>query len=215
MKIKHLLKNLRLSNKPVEGMKVYTMEGEDPDQPVASLYESQVHPSVFEANLSADHPVPHFDKAVFSWIAPEYLQHPKSARWWATAAVVLVIGMIIEAFTGNWTMLLATLTFGFVYWYMHEHHPPKHIKINISELGVKIGHRTVHFAEIEAFWILSEPPHVNKLYLRLRDKLLPDLIIELGQQNPQPIRAFLELYLTEIVGMREHLGDIILRIFKI
>ena len=59
------------------------------------------HPSVFEKNLPHHHPHPHFDRAVVSWIAPEYLQHPKSVRWWIVAAIITVLAMISEAFYGN------------------------------------------------------------------------------------------------------------------
>jgi len=218
MKIKHLLNKLQinLSHKPHSGMKVYTLEGADPDEALKSLYESQIHPSVLEENLHHSHPHPHFDKAVFSWIAPEYIQHPKSARWWVIAAIVWLVSVILEAFTGNWSMLLATVTFGLVYWYIHEHHPPRHTKINLSELGVKIGHRSIHYAEIDAFWIIYKPhTRLKRLCFRLHDKFIPDLILELEDQDPQPIRVFLEHHLPEIVGVQEHFGDIILRLFRI
>jgi hypothetical protein len=173
------------------------------------------HPSVFQENLTHEHPEPDFDKAAFSWIAPEYLQHPKSTTWWLVAGIVWAVSIILEAFSGNWTMLAATVLFGLVYWYIHEHHPPKHTKINLSELGVKIGHTKIPYAEIESFWIIFDPPFSRRLFLRIKDSLLPDLVIELESQNHQQIRAFLEQYLSERVGVKENFTDIILRALKL
>lgn len=175
----------------------------------------QYHPSVYEENLTHEHPGPHFDKAAFSWIAPEYLQHPKSAKWWVVAGLIWVVSIILEALSGNWTMLAATVLFGLVYWYIHEHHPPRHTKINLSELGVKIGHSQIPYAEIESFWIIFDPPFSRRLFLRLKESILPDLIIELETQNPQQITAFLEQYLSERVGVKENFTDLILRALKL
>jgi len=186
-----------------------------PTEDFTKKHHPRYHPSVFEENLDESHPHPHFDKAYFSWIAPEFLQHPKTIRWWVIAAIVLLIAIIAEAFSGNWTMLLATVVFGAVYTYMHECHPPKHTKINISELGIKIGHREIPYENIERFWIIYDPPWVKRLYLRISGNLLADLVIELENQDPVAIRAFLETYLVEIVDAHERLTDVILRIIRL
>lgn len=181
----------------------------------ASTRDHIYHPSVFEENLPTDHPLPHFDRAIFSWIAPEYIQHPKSAGWWAGAAIVLLIAFAIEALTGNWTLLAATLTFAFVFWLTHEFHKPRHTKINISELGVKIGHRQILYEEIQYFWIIYNPSHVKRLFLRIKDSFLPDLVLELEDQDPQAIRSFLEHHLVEVTGVQEHFTDQLLRLLKL
>jgi hypothetical protein len=173
------------------------------------------HPSVFEDNLDHHHPHPDFNKAAYSWIAPEYLQHPKSVRWWVTAAIVWLIAIVIEAITGNWTMLLATAVFGLVYWFTHEMHPPRQTKVNLTDLGIKIGHRKFSYSQIEFFWIIYNPPEVKRLYLRLKERFLPDLVIELQDQDPQLIREFLEQHLPEVTGVKEHFTDVILRAFKL
>jgi hypothetical protein len=177
--------------------------------------QSVYHPSVFEKNLDQTHPLPDFNRAAFSWIAPEYLQHPKSVRWWVIAGLFFLVAIVIEALVANWTMLAATLAFGLVYAYLHYFHPPRHTKINLSELGVKLGHKSIPYEDIEAFWIIYNPPHSKKLYLRLKDKLIPDLVIELEHQDPQAIRRYLEMHLVEITGMRESFTDLILRLLKL
>jgi len=189
-----------------------------PKIPSTNLHKQgapKYHQSVFEENLDAAHPFPDFNKAAFSWIAPEYLQHPKSLRWWFAATAVLLVSIVLEALTGSWTMLAATVVFAIVYYITHQYHPPRHTKINLSELGVKIGHRQIAFAEIEFFWIIYHPPSVKRLFLRIKDSFLPDLVIELENQDPQAIKAFLERHLVEVTGVKEHFSDQLLRLFKL
>jgi hypothetical protein len=173
------------------------------------------HPSVFEENLTEHHPYPDFDKAVFSWIAPEYLQHPKTVRWWVIAAAVLFLSIIAEALTGNWTMLLATVVFAGVYYYVHNFRPPRHTKINISELGVKIGHRKIPYGDIECFWIIYNPPFTKRLFLRVKNQLISDLVLELENQDPLAVKIYLEKHLSEVTGMREGFTDLLLKLLKL
>ena len=177
--------------------------------------QHQYHPSVYEENLTHAHPVPDFDKAAISWIAPEYLQHTKSSVWWLTAAVIWLAAIVAEALSGNWSMLLATVVFGIVYWYIHEHHPPRHTKVNLSELGVKIGHTSIPYADIETFWVIYDPPFTRRLFLRLKTGVFQELIIELESQNPQQITSFLERYIPERRGVKETLSDVLLRAFRL
>ena len=177
--------------------------------------QSNYHSSVNEENLGKDHVFPDFDKPAFSWIAPELLQRPKTVKWWVIAGIILVVAVIVEALVSNWTMLMATVVFGLVYTYLHMFHPPLYVKINISELGVKLGHKRILYEEIECFWIIYNPPQVKQLYIRIKDKLITDLVIELEDQNPEAIRRFLEQYLVEVIGKRENFTDVLLRMLKL
>ncbi len=173
------------------------------------------HPSVYEENLEDSHPFPDFDKAAFSWIAPEYLQHPKTVKWWVIAGIILLLAMIAEAFSGNWTMLVATIVFAGVYTYVHTFRPPRHTKINISELGIKIGHRKIPYEALESFWIIYDPPLTKSLYFRQKNQLISDLVIELEDQDPLEIRAFLEKFLVEVTGVQQQFTDVLLRLLKL
>lgn len=218
MKIKNKIKNIKHrvfpNSKP--NQKVYVLESDHPERPDLVLPENRLHQSVFEENHSeTDHPEKSFTKAVFSWIAPEYHQHPKSIRWWVTAAVVLLIALILEAISGNWTFLAATLIFALVYWYTENHHPARHTKIVISAMGIKVGHTTIPYSQIKSFWIVYNPPEVKKLYLRLDRNYLSDLVLELENQDPLAIREFLRNHLEELADRQETVSDFILRTFKL
>ncbi len=204
-----------LKKKYPKDRKQIILETAHPDRPDRVVYEDQLHESVYEENESHDaHPEKSYLKAVFSWIAPEYHQHPKSLTWWVVAGISLLIIMIIEAWTGNWTMLLATMVFGVVYWYLHEHHPPRFTKVVISDLGLKIGHRKIPYSKIHSFWVLYDPPNLKRLVFRLRNSYLSDLIIELEDQDPTAIANYLSKNITELTDQEESIADLIVRLLK-
>jgi len=156
-----------------------------------------------------------YDKAVFTWIAPEYIQHPKSKNWYTIAAVIAAIFVIGALLFGDWTMALAIVVLGAVYLYVHAHHPPQDIKITISKMGIKVGNMIFPYTSIQAFWIIYHPPHVMTLNLRVKEHFFSDVIIQLNHEDPVPVREFLCGQIPEWSGKTEKFGDIVLRLLKL
>lgn len=156
-----------------------------------------------------------YDKAVFTWMAPEYIQHPKSNIWYMAAAIVAGIVVVLDVITGNYTMAVAVLVFMAVYYYIHLKHPPKNIKITISRMGIKVGNMVFPFSSIQAFWIFYHPPHLTTLNLRVKEHFFSEVIIQLNHEDPVPIREFLCGQIPEWEGKSERLGDVILRLLKL
>ncbi len=209
-KIKHKLQSRHANSRN------YTLESKHPDNPSKIIPEHLLHSSVFEPNHPHDAPPQYsFEKAVFSWIAPEFYQHPKNTRWWTIFGIIAILSMIIEGFTGNWTMLIATVAFAVVYWILYEFYPPKHLKIVISEYGLKIGYRKIPYSQIERFCIFYHPPHLQQIVFRVKGAIFSDLIIELEEEDPIAIRNFLKKYLKEVEDPHEKITDSILRLLKL
>lgn len=156
-----------------------------------------------------------YDEAVFSWTAPEYIQHDKSKKWYITAAIIAGLVVAVDVLTNNITMALAVLVFAGVYWYTHKHHPPKEIKITVSRMGVKVGTMIFPFSHIQAFWIIYHPPHVTTLNLRVKEQFFSDVIIQLDAQDPVALREYLCGQIHEWEGKTERLSDTLLRIIKL
>jgi len=176
----------------------------------------RIHDSVFEDNHHQDaHPDHTFQKAVFSWVAPEYEQHPKSRRWWLTSGIIVVISLLLEILTANWTLLIATLVLVPVYWYIHEFHPPRYTKIVLSDAGLKIGHRTVPYSQIVSFWIFYEPKILKTLNFRLHHGAFNELNIQLEDQDPVALREFIQQYIPELEGKKEEWSSVVLRLLKL
>ncbi len=154
------------------------------------------------------------DRVVLSWVAPEYIQHQKSARWYQVAGTVVGISMIWTYLSGNWSMSLAILVLAVVYQYLHSYHPPKDIDVIISEMGIRIGEKFYPYSHIKAFWIIYSHG-LRTLNLRLADNFFYDVAIQLNDQDPVTLRQYLVGEIAEWEGKEERLGDMMLRLLKL
>ncbi len=155
-----------------------------------------------------------YGEEVLSWTAPEYANHAKSERWYMVAGVCTVSLIAYGLITAQYTMAIAFTLLAAVYHLVHNH-PPRDITVSITNLGMVIDGQFYAFGEIATFWIVYDPPHVSKLYIRLRKRLGHDLGIELVDQDPQLIRSILETQVTESVGRTESLTQRLARLFNL
>lgn len=154
------------------------------------------------------------ERVVFSWTAPEYIQHQKGPRWYVGAAVLLLLLLGWGFYSGNWTMVVALIVFAVVYQYLHAYHPPKETHIKISELGISVGDMFYAFSHIQAFWIIYQHG-LKTLNVRVSKNLFSDIIIQLGEQDPVEVRQYLVGQIPEWEGKEEKLSDLILRLLKL
>jgi hypothetical protein len=154
------------------------------------------------------------DKIILSWIAPEYIQHQKSARWYAIAIIALLAFLAWAFYTNNWTMAAAFIVFAAVYQYLSTYHPPKNIKIIVTEMGVGLGHMFFPYSHIQAFWIIYKHD-LKTLNLRVSKHFFSDVTIHLNTQNPVEVRHYLVGQIPEWEGQDERIGYMFLRILKL
>ncbi len=155
-----------------------------------------------------------FDNADIKWTAPEYIKHEKGKVWYAVAIGITLITAILGVYYQAWTFSLAIITFAIVYYIVNLEHP-ENIDIKVSKIGVKVGNKKYSFGEIQSFWILYDPPYLNTLNIKIKDKFLTDIAIQLNDQNPAEVREYLIRKIPELEGKSEHFSDVLLRIFKL
>ena len=156
-----------------------------------------------------------YDEAVFAWTAPEYIQHAKSKLWYAVEAAAAALLLIYAVLSGNYTMALALLVLAAVYHYLHEKHPPKNIKIVVSNMGIKVGAMIFPYDHVQAFWMMYHPPYLKTLNLRIRKHFFSDVVIQLADMNPASVRHFLCGQIPELEGKTEQFGDTLIRLLKL
>jgi hypothetical protein len=154
------------------------------------------------------------EKIIMSWVAPEYVQHQKSARWYVMAVAALILFLLWAFIMKNWTMAVALLVFSAVYQYTHSYHPPKHIKIIVSEMGIGVGNLFFPYSHIQAFWIIYKPG-LRTLNLRISKSFFSDVMIQLNDMDPVTLRQYLVGQIPEWEGKDERIGDLILRLLKL
>ena len=156
-----------------------------------------------------------YDKAVYSWTAPEYIQHDKDKNWYIAEALAVGFLMLISIISSNYTMSLALVTLVIVYHYLQIKHPPKNIKIIISKIGIKVGNLTFPYSHIQSFWIMYNPPFLKTLNFRVKRHFFVDVTVQLVDTDPVTVRHFLSKQIPELKGKTEQFSDFALRLLKL
>jgi hypothetical protein len=155
-----------------------------------------------------------FDHGMISWEAPEYIMYEKGTAWRTTAVLITVVAAVLGVYYGAWTFSLAIVTFAIVYYLLQLEHPHD-VEIKISNIGIKVGQRKYSFGKIKNFWIIYEPPHTKTLNIKVTGEFVPEITIQLGDQDPAVIREFLIKKIPELEGKTESTIDTIIRAFRI
>ncbi|MBN1494841.1 hypothetical protein JW911_03860 [Candidatus Peregrinibacteria bacterium] len=156
-----------------------------------------------------------YEQAVLSWEAQEFIQHEKGWKWFVLAGIGLTAFCAYSIYTDNWTLFIALAIIALLYLWQHFSTQPQMTKIIISRIGIKAGDKEYPFHNIKAFWIIYNPPKIKQLHLRFSTGFKPDVILQLGDQEPGELREYLCSQIREIEGMQESFSDHLIRIFKL
>lgn len=154
------------------------------------------------------------ENSVFEWIAHEYIQHEKGKNWYLIAAIIVVISIFASVISGNWSLALVIITFVGVYIYTHQYHPPKEVRIRVTERGIHVGSMFFNYSNIKCFWIFYDNG-LKTLNLSVVKRIQSEINIQLNHQDPVPLRQYLVGQITELEGKHESLGDVFLRMLKL
>jgi len=154
------------------------------------------------------------EQEIISWIAPEYIQHEKTQKWYIIAGILGIIITIISFSYDNWSMGLVIITLMIVYNYIDKNHPAKLIKIIITNMGIRVGKMFFPYQEIKAFWIIYTEHH-KTLNLSINGRIYSDITIQLNNQSPVEVRDYLINEIPELEGKHENFTDVISRLLKL
>jgi len=155
-----------------------------------------------------------FENKVFSWEAPEFIKHQKGPIWFIIAGIIAVMLIVYAVMSNSWTFAVAILIMSGVY-FLYQHLEPNKIVVTISEMGVKFDSQEFPFSDIEAFWFIYKPPHVQNLHLRTKKKFQQDLVIPLENQDPAPLYEFLASKVPEWSDKEESIQETLIRSLKL
>lgn len=152
---------------------------------------------------------------LFEWNVPEYEKHEKSSTWIIIATIVAIALIIFGIWTNNYLFALIVVLGGIIL-YLWHHEDPLEVPFAITELGVVIGNKFYSYSDIDAFFIIYDPPEVKKLFFETNSKIRPLIRVPIKEQNPVEIRHALKKYLPEDIEKEEEpLTDELARKWKI
>lgn len=152
------------------------------------------------------------DKEI-NWTAPEFVHYPKG-KWWfilaaALAAIIIAYFLLQKDFlTATLFILLAAVVIYFA------RQPAKTLHIQLTHAGLKLNNVKVPYQQIKSFWIVYEPPEVKILNFETSAYLNRFITLQLTDQDPVAVRAFLLKYLPEDLDRGEQISDKLARGLK-
>lgn len=155
-----------------------------------------------------------FNEAILTFRAPEYDYHEKSSMWYAIAGGIALLFIIYGLKTDGWSFSLAVIVFAGTYYLVRRKAPPV-VDVKITKMGVAIGDHKFQYSGIKGFWIVFEPPHVTKLYLRMAGRASPDISVSLKDTDPSEVRMALKKHARELEISTEPFSDTLVRLFKL
>jgi hypothetical protein len=154
-------------------------------------------------------------EVVFAWTVNEYEEHERSKRWYITAGVIGGLLLLYSLISGNYLFTLVVVLFGIIL-FLQDTQSPMEVFFAITQAGIIVGEIYYPFREITSYWIVYNPPEVKNIYFITKNMLKHRLQVPLLDNDPRPIRDFLNDFLLEDVDKEEEpLSDRLGRVFKL
>jgi len=154
------------------------------------------------------------NKLLLQWRAPEFITHQRGKKWFLIMGVIVLLLIIYALATNSATMAIVFIVLAGVYYLTHNQEP-RIIDIKITELGIYAGKTFYPYNMINSYWILYYPPYVHSLNLRLSNKTLSRVVIQLDVQDPVEVRKTLAKEIPEIEGQDESMSEILIRLLRL
>jgi hypothetical protein len=152
---------------------------------------------------------------IFDWEVNEYEKHDRNKRWYVITAIVGIALLLYSVISGNYLFALVVVLFGIVL-FLQDMQQPIQVSFAVTETGIVVGSTYYPFKEITNYWIIYSPPEVKNIYFSTNSLLKHRLQVPLLDNDPRPIREYLNQFLIEDLDQEEEpLSDRLGRMFKL
>lgn len=150
---------------------------------------------------------------LLEWSAPTHPIHERSARWYLVGSIVIVATAVYGILTGAWTLTLATLLVGGLY-YLIRREPPTIGHIVIQPSGFTYNDAFTHWSDCQIFW-LTRTPAYTELHIQKKRGLGAEVILQTAHIDPTVIRATLSHVLPCRSDHKEGWLELFIRLCKL
>ena len=148
-----------------------------------------------------------------SWQALEFPEYKKHPLWFMALAVIIAALVVFGIYTNSWTTIVVFSLLGIMA-FIHSSKRPQTIAVRLDGTGIHLNDVSYNYAIIKKYWIIYSPAEVKVLYLETTSYLDHTVKIELGNQDPRPVKDFLKQYLEEDLDGEERFVDVVARKIK-
>ncbi len=145
------------------------------------------------------------------WSAYEHEHIERGSDWFWALGIIAVCAALTSTLFSNVLFAILILVATGVLVLLARRPPPFH-EFEISDRGIRISEESHSYDEILSFWVDTETGAEPLLLVDTTKFTAPNLIIPIGDNDPESIRNFLREYAQEI-PMKEPLSHKILEFF--
>jgi len=135
-------------------------------------------------------------RPLLKWEAFEYEYIPKSNNWFWSIGIVAISVAFASILLGNMLfailVMIAALTI-----ILYGVKRPKKVMFSFTGRGLQIDSRLFPYENLRSFWIHYEPPVKKHLTVEPKKLFMPNMLIPLGNTDPNIIREHLLKFLKE------------------
>lgn len=152
---------------------------------------------------------------IYEWVVEDRRTHERGWIWYLMASLVGVALITSAIVTQNFLFAILILLFAFII-LLQGIIPIKKVQVGVTNPGMLVGNENFPWRNFRSFFIIYNPPYVNRLYLEKRDKK-GYVGLELNDElDPYELREIMLNFLPENIDKDdEELIDMVRRIFKI
>ena len=176
-----------------------------------------VYPMLFDLFWTQRvHPDLPMGETLYRWTIKEYEPYERNRAWYVFM-VLVGLGLVFYGILSNNFLFSLIIILAGIILFLHEHQEPLLVNFEIAELGIVVGNRFYSYDELDAFFIIYQPPEVKTLFFETKDILRPRLRIPLeNDTNPLEVRHTLQTFLPEDVDRTEEpMSDMIARRWRL
>lgn len=167
--------------------------------------------SVQEDTLDIALPLNEVERSLISWNTVDRAQ--EKGLVWNVIVFCIFAGLFFYAVISDATSMVIALAALVLVLGMNRLRKPREVEIALFEYGIRIGRTLLPYNTLEAFWITYRPYRTPVLTIRRKKHILPDIAIDLHNQDTLPVRDYLATQLPEWVDQEETTLDHLMHFF--
>ncbi len=139
--------------------------------------------------------------------------HDRSFRWYVTGGIVVLLTVIYGIVSGTWTLSLAALLVGGMYYLLRNAQTPLRHMV-IEQDGFTLEGTFTPWHDCDGFWLIHTPLY-TELRIRRAKGFDREAVIQTGHIDPTEIRRTLSQFLPIRADRQEKLVDACIRFCKL
>lgn len=129
------------------------------------------------------------------WQCYEHVHEQRTRDWYWALGIIALAGAVASIVMSNVLFALIIILAALI-WGLLSSQPPEITTIGIYERGLRIGEQLYPWSDVRSYWVDDEAEE-NQLLIDTKRMLSPNLVIALGELDPEVVRSTMERFAQE------------------